>query len=67
LAHEALEQKLPPEAKHGDVAWAIGQNAAVEQKVQEAAQELKHVTDLLHEEEAERARLEQALAHRGNP
>lgn len=65
LAHDALERKLPPHEKWGDVAWALGQNAVVEQKVQQAAQELEEVKDLLHREEAEIERLEQELARRG--
>ncbi|MBC5766423.1 hypothetical protein [Ramlibacter albus] len=66
LAHEALERHVPPEVKHGDVAWAIGQNASVEQKVQEAAEELEEVTELLREEQAERERLQGELDRRKN-
>jgi hypothetical protein len=47
LTHGALERHLPPEVKTGDVAWAIRQNAALEQKVQQAAEELEEVTELL--------------------
>ena len=65
LAHDALEQHVPPESRHEDVAWAIGQNAAVEQKLEEAAEELEQVTELLEEEAAQRARLEEALARSG--
>jgi hypothetical protein len=61
LAHDALEQHLPHETKQGDVAWAIGQNESVEQKLEEAAEELGEVTELLREEAAERARLQRAL------
>jgi hypothetical protein len=64
LAHDALERHVPPEAKHGDVAWAIGQNAAVEQKVQDAAEELEEVTEMLREEKAERERLQRQLDSR---
>jgi hypothetical protein len=49
VATEAFERHLPPTVKKGDVAWAIGRNAAVEQKVQDAAQELEEVTELLRE------------------
>jgi hypothetical protein len=49
VATEALERHLPPKVKQGDVAWAIGHSAAVEQKVQDAAQELEEVTELLRE------------------
>jgi hypothetical protein len=62
LAKEALDRHLPPEVKEGDVAWAIGQNAAVEQKLEEAVEELEQVTELLAEESAERERLEKRLA-----
>jgi hypothetical protein len=65
LAHDALDRHLPPDAKQGDVAWAIGQNAAVEQKLEQAAEELEEVSELLAEEVAERTRLEQALEQRG--
>lgn len=65
LAHDALEQHLPAGAKQGEVSWAIGQNEAVEQKLEEAAEELGEVTELLHEEEAERARLQRTLDRSG--
>lgn len=47
LTHGALERELPPQAKKGDVAWAIRQNAALERRVQQAAEELEQVTELL--------------------
>jgi dynactin complex subunit len=48
LTHGALERHLPPSCKkHGDVAWAMRQNAALERKVQQAAEELEEVTQLL--------------------
>ena len=47
LTHGALQRELPPEVKTGDVAWAIEQNAALERKVQQAAEELEEVTELL--------------------
>ena len=61
LAKEALDRHLPPETKEGDVAWAIDQNAAVEQKLGEAVEELEEVTGLLAEEAAQRQRLEELL------
>jgi hypothetical protein len=64
LAHEALERHVPPEAKQGDVAWAIGQNAAVGRKLGEAAEELEEVTELLQEEKVQRKRLEKELKAR---
>jgi hypothetical protein len=47
LTHGALERHLPPDGRCDDVAWAIAQNAALERKVQQAADELEQVTDLL--------------------
>lgn len=50
LTHGALQRELPPEVKKkSDVAWAIRQNAELERKVQQAAQELEQVTELLHQ------------------
>lgn len=49
LTHGALERELPPEVKKGDVAWAIRQNAVLERKVQQAAEELEEVADLLEQ------------------
>jgi hypothetical protein len=49
LTHGALERELPAHAKKGDVAWAIRQNAMLERKVQQAAEELEQVTDLLEQ------------------
>jgi hypothetical protein len=49
LTHGALERELPPDAKTGDVAWAIRQNQELERKVQQAAEELEEVTDLLQQ------------------
>jgi hypothetical protein len=49
LAHGALQRELPPQVKTGDVAWAIEQNQAIERKVQQAAEELEEVTELLHQ------------------
>lgn len=49
LTHGALERELPPEVKKGDVAWALEQNAVLERKVQQAAEELEEVTELLEQ------------------
>lgn len=49
LTHGALERELPPDAKTGDVAWAIEQNKVLERKVQQAADELEEVTELLEQ------------------
>ena len=52
LTHGALERELPPELKKGDIAWAIRQNAELEKKVQQAAEELEEVTELLEQAQA---------------
>ena len=52
LTHGALERELPPDAKTGDVAWAIEQNKVLERKVQQAAEELEEVTELLEQAQA---------------
>ena len=52
LTHGALERELPPSVKKGDVAWAIRQNAALEKKVQRAAEELEEVSELLEQAQA---------------
>jgi len=47
-----------------DVRKAVQQNAAIEEKVGDAAEELQEVTELLQEEISERERLEQELERR---
>lgn len=49
LAHGALERHLPPQERHDDVDWAIRQNAELEKKVQQAADELEEVNELLEQ------------------
>ena len=49
LAHGALDRSIPTSVKKGDVAWAIAQNKILERKVQEAAEELEEVTELLEQ------------------
>jgi hypothetical protein len=49
LTHGALERELPPHVKKGDVAWALRQNAILERKVQQAAEELEEVNELLEQ------------------
>lgn len=62
LTNAALARHLPADVKRGDVAHALAQRGAIEDKVLEAADELSAVRDLLDEEQAERARLELELA-----
>ncbi|MGE0499187.1 MAG: hypothetical protein AB7I35_04510 [Ramlibacter sp.] len=64
LTNTVLDRSLPDNAKQGDVGRALEQNTEIEEKVQAAAQDLKVVTQLLHEEEAQTARLSQELADR---
>jgi len=50
LTHGALEREIPQSVKQKeDVAWAIRQNAALERKVQQAAEDLEQVTELLEQ------------------
>lgn len=65
LSNTALERHLPPGQKNGDVGRALAQNSAIETKVQEAAEELAVVTELLEEEVAQRERLEKELEASG--
>lgn len=55
LTHGALERELPPHVKKGDIAWAIQQNKVLERKVQEAAEELEEVTELLQQAQGARS------------
>jgi hypothetical protein len=55
LTHGALDRELPPEVKKGDIAWAIEQNKVLERKVQQAAEELEEVTDLLEQAQSRKA------------
>jgi hypothetical protein len=50
LTHGALEREVPETVKQkDDVAWAIRQNAELERKVQQAAEDLEQVTELLEQ------------------
>ena len=65
LTNAVLDHTLPASVKHStDVQRALSQNDVIEEKVQEAADELKVVTGLLEEEVAQRERLERELASR---
>jgi phosphoglycerate-specific signal transduction histidine kinase len=65
LTNAVLGNSLPDSVKQSsDVRRALSQNEAIEGKVQEAADELQVVKDLLEEEVAERERLERELASR---
>lgn len=65
LTNAVLGHSLPDSVKRSsDVRRALSQNEAIEEKVQEAADELQVVSDLLKEETAQRERLEHELASR---
>lgn len=65
LTNSVLGHSLPDSVKRSsEVQRALSQNEAIEGKVQEAADELQVVSDLLQEEVAERERLERELASR---
>lgn len=65
LTNAVLGHSLPDSVKgSSDVRRALTQNEAIEEKVQEAANQLQVVADLLQEEMAERERLERELAGR---
>lgn len=65
LTNSVLDRSLPDSVKSSnDVQRALSQNGVIEEKVQEAAEELQVVKDLLQEEVAERERLERELARR---
>jgi hypothetical protein len=49
LTHGALERELPAYLRTGDLAWAIQQNAVLERKMQQAADELEEVAELLEQ------------------
>lgn len=61
LANTALDRSLPAAQKAGDVKKALDQAEVVEEKVNKAADELEHVTELLEHEVEERHRLEQEI------
>ena len=65
LTNAVLDHSLPASIKHStEVQRALSQNDVIEEKVQEAADELQVVTGLLEEEVAQRERLERELARR---
>ena len=67
LTNTALDRHLPDDTKRGDVRKALEQNGKVQQKVNQAAEDLAEVTELLEEEVEQRRRLEAELAARTGP
>lgn len=65
LTNAVLGHSLPESVRQSsDVRRALSQNEAIEEKVQQAADQLQVVSDLLQEETAERERLERELSGR---
>lgn len=58
---EVLKQEIPPEARNSDVAQALEKHEALEEKVQECADDLEDVTKALTQEVAKRKKLEKRL------
>lgn len=65
LTNAVLEQSLPDSVKNSsDVQRVLSQDEVIESKVQDAADELEQVIELLDEEVAQRERLQRELASR---
>ncbi len=54
LTNTALKHGIPQQVVRDDVARALMQNHAIEEKVEEAVEELAEVTELLDKEQAHR-------------
>lgn len=61
LANLVITDKLADSVSDAELAKAVTHNEQVEEKLREAGEDLKHVTDLLASEERDRQRLEQLL------
>ena len=57
----ALEKQIPAAVKKGDVAMAPVITAELENQIEESADELAHVNELLQQKMAERAELQRQL------
>lgn len=65
LINAVLDHSIPVSVKRSnEVRHALAQNEVIEETVQQAAQELQAVSELLEDEVAERERLERELASR---
>lgn len=53
LANGAFDRSLPANVRHGDLGWALRQNARIEERVQKATEELEEVSELLEQAAAE--------------
>ena len=61
LANLVITDKLAESVSHADLAQAVTHNEQVEEKLRDAGEELKVVTDLLASEETDRIKLEEKL------
>jgi hypothetical protein len=61
LTNTVVGRALPDSREQGDLKKAVRQNAAIEAKVGQAAEELQEVQDLLHAEVAERQKMQSKL------
>ena len=61
LANVVITDKLAESVSHADLAQAVSHNELVEEKLRDAGEELKLVTDLLASEESDRLKLEEKL------
>jgi hypothetical protein len=61
LTNTVLDRELPQAVKQGEVKRAVAHNAAVEEKIGAAAEDLQAVAELLEAEVSERQRLEREL------
>ena len=67
LSNAVIADKLGDSVPDPDLEKAVIHNEQVQEKLHEAAEDLKLVTDLLGSEEREREKLEQALAEYRHP
>lgn len=65
LANLVITDKLADSISDADLAKAVTHNEQVEEKLRDAGESLKVVTDLLESEERDRLRLEQAAGDAG--
>lgn len=62
VINAVLKQEIPEYVQTGDVAQALQKTGELEGKIQESAEDLAHVNELLEQEIGERADVERELA-----
>ena len=67
LANTVINKKMSESVSGAELAKAVAHNASVEEKLHDAGEDLKVVTDLLSSEERDRKSLEAKLALYGDP